>query len=202
MWVLACGFLAIVFGAAGYYVTHQTTQTSTLETPSATATSTLVTYTNTRLGFSIGIPQNASTSDRGDIVSIKPEALPYSTASNVWNIRVLANINSNADLDKFVKSAYNPACKFTGLSTTTVPHLYDVNFEDMNPNAEPGVGCFVNYITVIKYDDSQHKLAQWNIGQDSIFDGVDIKMADSFMFISTSTAGTAQQVTTGTSTRP
>jgi hypothetical protein len=48
-------------------------------------------------------------------------------------------------------------------------------------------GCFVNYITHIKYSPERKLVASWDIGQDANFvreeEVLDIIMTDSFKFI-------------------
>ena len=81
MWLIACAFLAIVFGAAGYYVTHQPSQTVVAPTVATTTTST---YVNTAYGYQFDYPSDHT--PYSDLDKVNQSLIPAVSTSTMVNI--------------------------------------------------------------------------------------------------------------------
>lgn len=177
------------------------------------------TYHNEKLSFEMKVPVNV---DGGPIKIVESGNIVWITAINgydysednvdkIWGSTnefkkvagipwaiLVKNVNNDQELDKFIKDRYGKECNLGEKKPANQAGVFDVEVD--GENAEPGVGCFLNWILKIKYSPEKHLVAAWDIGQDIRFvspdkvnaDGIsesyDDEMVNSFKFIDLGTA--------------
>jgi hypothetical protein len=103
-----------------------------------------------------------------------------------WNIKIVP-INSDAELDQFLKQEYGKSCSLGTKTAATQTGVFDIQIKgDGKDLAE--TECPINYRTVVKYYPAKHVIAKWDMGQDDSFgDGkgtsYDDEMKKSFKFL-------------------
>lgn len=133
--------------------------------------------------FDVVVPENSYVTDETG----KCEKVLTSTEnldSDAWKIFV-ANAETDADLDKFVKERFGNACSYKG--KTADGEMYNVDINTTGPEVAEEEMCWINWITNVKFDPAMKKVAKFDIGQDANFydkDGnpLDGEMAESFKF--------------------
>ncbi len=102
------------------------------------------------------------------------------------------DISSEDELDILIKERYGPACKLGKLTPSNKDKVFDVEIDTSDHDFDLedfSDGCFVNYVTVIKYSPFLKRVAMWDIGQAVQFsinnNPVDSEMVDSFDFFLT-----------------
>lgn len=81
---------------------------------------------------------------------------------------VVKEINSDIELENFLKERYGNGCIVGEQKLTTQNGVFDVFIQaDGKDPAE--TECFVNYVTAIKYYPEKHKVVSWNLGQEPTF---------------------------------
>lgn len=144
------------------------------------------TYTNTTHDFSIEVPiqirafngkeEPLEIKESGNITFLtyadsyyasKIETVLKSTKTDIeksqgipWAILVV-DINNDTELDAFIKNRYGSECALGSKNPTAQSGTYDVL---IGGNISPE-HCFVNYMTVIKYSPTKHKVVVWDMGQ-------------------------------------
>lgn len=166
-------------------------------------------YTDYELGFSAQVPkstkrQSVTIKKFGDIVWIaaidnlgyyneKLQKLENENLSDYEKARgtpwaiLVKKVNNEDELKTFIKNRYHQECELGEIKEISGTGMYDVSIDRGNLNLQDGTGCFINYITVIKYSPEKNLVAAWDIGQSINFllDEVpeaDFEMANSFMF--------------------
>jgi hypothetical protein len=66
-----------------------------------------------------------------------------------------------------------------------IVNIFDISIDGREGNPGDGnEGCFVNYMTIIKYSPEREKVASWDIGQAENFENFeDLNISDSFEFL-------------------
>lgn len=150
------------------------------------------TYTNDEYGFSIDYPSDLS----GNKLSITQAGNKFAVVGlNGINAEfkvpfmVKLNVQSEEDLTKFIKEKYGQTCELAEvLYDEPGDGLYTVN---ILMDDSLGEGCWVNWITLLKYSPEKQKAVAIDLGQeppmfemgDSELIDYTRKTADSFKFI-------------------
>ncbi len=106
-----------------------------------------------------------------------------------WKI-VIEKAESEKDVEAFIKREFGQACELGQVLEANENGIQDVDVLGTGPDVPENEMCFINWITVVKYDPIAKKLAKWDIGQDANFWGTgtghnevfDFEMAKSFKF--------------------
>jgi len=174
------------------------------------------TYRNEEFGFIISYPKEnrdgtrivaVETLNDGNVVYIIPnddyrEKISDTTRSQKSDIEktlgipwaiIVRTVDSDKGLESFIRERYGSECKLGEMKPSAQTGVYDVSIKPSSD--ELGIGCFINWISVIKYSPQLHKVAAWDIGQDANFYrisgepareqgiGVDLQIANSFRFL-------------------
>jgi len=176
-------------------------------------------YTNTNLGISIKVPKKAAVSkcveDRGmeevPMVVFEDSAAAYITTEysydwsscekrthslslaqagsiHQWKISP-QTVLDEAALNAFIKEKYAPGCEIESQQASVQENVFDIELATTSPDLEESEVCFINYASVCKYYPNQHRIVQWNLGQDVNFasqnfeTAYDQDMVDSFRFL-------------------
>lgn len=170
-------------------------------------------YTNTKLGFSVEYPQVNYMNGKEYLVDIiedgnivylsdgtqqaeidqKKNESEVEKASGIPFAFLIKEVNNDKALDSFIKERYGKNCKLGEEKTSETQGVFDVKIDTSWKNPEPTDGiteedCFINYITLIKYNAEKGKVVTWDIGQDANFydensEAVDEKITNSFKFL-------------------
>lgn len=85
-----------------------------------------------------------------------------------WNIYA-EKVTNDQELESFIKKHYEPDCGLGGKTESTAQSgTYDVQIK-IPPGEPTESGCFINYITQIKYSPELQMAVKWDIGQDMNF---------------------------------
>ncbi len=165
-------------------------------------------YSNTELGFSIQYPQKnfLNGNKEYDVKVVEDGYVVYlDEGYNTDDIKqkrylsklerisgipfaILVNdINTDEELESFIKERYGKTCKLGKKEASGQAGVFNVGIDGLTIGDDPE-GCFVNYITTIKYAPEKGKVATWDVGQDVNFytkdlEALDKKVSDSFKFL-------------------
>lgn len=106
--------------------------------------------------------------------------------SKIWRMNFKA-VSNDEELDQFIKETYGEKCSLGEKVPISQQDVFDV----LTPYDGKELGksdCFLNFMTVMKYDAKNKRAVSWDIGQEGIFwnnDGIflDNQMAESFRFL-------------------
>jgi hypothetical protein len=86
----------------------------------------------------------------------------YDRAGGISFAILVEKVKDKKELEEFIKDRYGKECKLGSITKSTIPGTFDVG---INGSGEPGGGCFINYMTVIKYSPDKNTVAAWDLGQ-------------------------------------
>ena len=109
--------------------------------------------------------------------------------SKIWRMYFKA-VNNDEELDQFIKELYGDKCNLGEKIPTSQDDVFDVHIAYDGKSIMES-GCFLNFMTVMKYNVQSRRAVSWDIGQDGNFWNEDIdngnfldnKMAESFRFL-------------------
>lgn len=100
---------------------------------------------------------------------------------------LIQDASNDDELEHFIQKRYGDNCLLGEKKETEKNNMFDITIDAGNWNPEDPDSCFVNYMTVIKYDVTKGKVASWDIGQAVNFmldnKPIDQEISDSFEFL-------------------
>ena len=102
-------------------------------------------------------------------INLDPDYVTGPKPSFGWAIQV-ADVENDADLDKFIKSNYGPGCALGEKYPWEYESgVFEVGIKKPDPDINMDPSCYTNYLSARLYDPEKRKLISINLGQESTF---------------------------------